>query len=157
MDDSNSPFARYLSAEIPLLAEHTRILQVLSSHVLAANTDFVGQWSRYLKQDPVLAHSAPTGELLAAALRALVDNLSVMNDWGHYLQGVAAWGVFMREQGKDYVDTTRWFVAFRRALLPIISSNFQAGAEMELLFRALDAHERAVLGTLAVPQISTKS
>ena len=153
MDAANSLVTRFIQDQLALLADHTRVLQDLSTNVLASRADFVAQWKLLLEQDAFATNVPPTHDAVEEATRVFVNELSAQTDLAPYLQGVATWSQEFHANGSDYVDATRWLASFRRALLPFLLSHYTAGAELELVFRALDVHERVVMGVMATAEI----
>lgn len=153
MDSANPLLARYVLDAQPLLADHARMLQTLSAHVIAARAEFLAQWKTNIEQDALAARARPAHEFLERAANVLVGELNGQTEFNAYLENIAVWGAELHASGANYVDDTRLIATFRRALLPIILRNYQTAHEIELVFAALDAFERAVLGVLAVTEI----
>lgn len=153
MDAANPLVARFIQDQVALLADHTRTLYALSADVLASRADFVSQWALLLEHETFAPSVAPTNDAVEQATRRFLDALNAQTDLARYLHGIAEWSQEFHANGNDYVDATRWLAAFRRALLPILLQQYSAGAELELVFRALDVHERAVAGVIAASEI----
>ncbi len=153
MDAPNSLTTQYIQAMLPLLADHARVLREWSAHIVAARAEFVAQWKALIETDSLSARVYPLNEMLEQATRVLVDALNTENDLAKYLQGVAAWQGALHESGLNFADASHLIATFRRALLPLLLRNYAAGVELELVFRALDAQERAVLGVIAASEI----
>ncbi len=155
MDETDSLVTRYIESNAPLLQEHARILHQLGAQVLDARQEFVGQWKAGIERDATFERVRPTHEMIERAASVLVDALAVERDVSKYLREVAAWSADLHANGMNYLDATQWLVTFRRALLSLLVRAYATGPDLELVFRALDAHERAVLGTIAVSEIET--
>lgn len=152
MSAENSIVTRYIQDALPLLAGHQRVLADLAGKLASVRAEFVGQWKTVLEQD-ASARVRLSNDMLEHATRVLVDALCSGKNLESYLEGVSAWSADWRVNGANYADAAHFLTTFRRALLPRILQFYNAGAESELVFQGLDAHERAVLGVMAVSEI----
>jgi two-component system cell cycle sensor histidine kinase/response regulator CckA len=153
MNAAKSLVTLYIQETLPLLGDHARVWKGLGATLATARAEFVGQWKAILEQDAVSQRIRPTNEILDHATRTLADALNTEGDFAAYLEGVVAWSIELYANGANYVDATRLLATFRRALLPLLLRAYSAGPDLELVFHALDAHERAVLGTIAAAEI----
>lgn len=151
--NTGSLAALYIQDALPLLDAHARVLKELTASVSAARPEFVAQWKAVLGQDPLSRRIPPAPEMLERATRALVDALHTESDFASYLEGVVAWSSELLASGATFADITRLLATFRRALLPSLLRAYPPGPELELVFHALDTHERAVSGSIAAGEI----
>lgn len=151
--NTGSLAALYIQDALPFLDAHARVLKELGASVSAARAEFIAQWKAVLELDPVSRHIRLTPEMLEHATRSLVDGLDTESDLAAYLRGVVAWSAELFASGATFRDLTRLLATFRRALLPSLLRRYVAGPELELVFAALDAHERAVSGAISAAEI----
>ncbi|TAH54174.1 MAG: response regulator [Chloroflexota bacterium] len=144
---------RYIQEAAPLLADYAGVLRGWSSNLAAVRGEFVAQWQALVERDGIAQNLRGSDQLLEQATRVLVDALATEQDAAKYLRDAAAWGAELRTRGADYVDLTRLFHSLRRAVIATGLRNYPAGPDLELLFQAMDVHERVVLGVLAVSDI----
>lgn len=153
MQAPDSLLSRYISDAVSQLADHARMLKGINTQIAAARSEFSVQWKTILDRENPEQWVRPTNEIVEQATRVLVDAWNAQDDLAAYLRGIATWSTDPKSGGGNYVDASHLIATWRRALLPVLMSNYSAGPDMELAFRALDAHERAVLGVIAVAQI----
>lgn len=154
MSVENSIVTRFIDDSLPLLAGHARVLSDIGSKLQGSRADFIGQWKAVLEKD-ASARIRLSNDMLEQATRVFVDALCAGKNLQAYLEGVASWSAEYHTNGANYADSAHFLTTFRRALLPLILQFYSAGPELELVFQALDAHERAVLGVMAVSEIQT--
>lgn len=150
MNETLPPVQRFIQDSLPLLAEHFPLLARTSAVVGETRGEFLTHWKTLLEQDR--AH--PSLERLRAAnaldhaAAVLLDGLNATGSTAlqNYLQTVAAWSAELYAGGFDYADFAALWSAYRRAQLPILLRAYAAGPELTLVFGALDAQERAVMG-----------
>ncbi len=155
MDTENSIVSRFIQDMLPLLADHTRTLRELSTLLLNERAEFLSRWKSVLENDSGAPRVRPSNDFLEQAARVLIDALYNAKSMEAYLQGVSTWSAEWHMNGANYADAARFLATFRRALLPLLLENYSSGPQLELVFSALDAHERAVLGVMAVSEIET--
>lgn len=153
MNASNSLVTLYIQEALPLLGDHARALKSLAATLAPLRSEFISQWKAIVERDAVSQRVRQTSKVLEDATHALVDGLNQEGDLSAYLRRVAGWSGELYANGANYVDATRLIATFRRALVPLLLRAYAAGPELEIMFRALDAQERAVLGMIAVAGI----
>jgi signal transduction histidine kinase len=153
MDAAFSPVQQFIQDNAPLLADHIALLRRTSIAVTAARDDFLSQWKALLMQE----HAHPevvrwcSAEVLNRAVTIVADGMTAWNgSLPEYLQGLAAWSAELYANGLDYTDQFVLWTTYRRARLPFLLRECAAGPELRLVFHALDAQERAVMGLCAV-------
>jgi CheY-like chemotaxis protein len=84
----------------------------------------------------------------------LLENLSAAN-LEQYLTAAAVWSGSWRARGAGFADTLELLSAWRRTMLPFLVREYPAGPELEIVFRALDSLERALVSVFAAAEISS--
>lgn len=152
MDGSNSLVPRVIQAALPTLSDHARVLQGLGGQVSAARGEFVASWKAGLERVAGLARTGSANEIGEEAMRAFIDPLGTKG-LDDYLRGVAGWSETWRARGASFADSLELIETMRRTLVPFLLRMYTTGPELELVFRALDALERATVNVLAAAEI----
>jgi signal transduction histidine kinase/ActR/RegA family two-component response regulator len=136
----------------PELDDHIRALSEFGARLAPGREQLIAAWRGADKSE---MNSRGWYE---NAVRVLVDALPSLNESSSlnaYLCEVAAWGRQLAASGTNYATVSRRLTACRRALLPSILELYQAGPELQLLFRALDALDCATRTIIAAAYIES--
>lgn len=143
-----TPFlTRYLHQAIPLFDSHVGMLRRVREVVAAAPDDFAAQWASLLEHDdeiPARKRALFAGLVNRAKPVYTAEALRVSTQ--NYLETFAAWSAELYAMGLDLSDQFELWKQYRRALLPLVLREFSAGPDLPLVFQALDAQERALMG-----------
>lgn len=150
MDAVNSLTQRFIKDVIPLLEGHVGMLRRVRVVISNAPDEFAAQWRALLEQmdEHSMLRRVGGGEFMQDATSVLMDGLALAPE--KYLERVAAWSGDLYAKGLDFNDQYALWQQCRRALLPLLLREFSAGPELTLIFQALDAQERAVMGLVGV-------
>lgn len=153
MDSFSDLTQRFITEALPLLDDHAALLRRTNSAVSASRADFLAEWKTILERDdahPELER-VRTADALERGVAVLLEGLNAPKALRleEYLQSIAAWCAELYALGLDYADQFALWASYRRALLPFLLREYATGPELSLVFSALDAQERAVLGMSA--------
>lgn len=152
MNSANSLVTRVVQDSLPGLAHHARSLRELGVYLGAVRGEFVGAWKLNIEREPSLARLGGALDLAQEGTTALVDPLG-QQELQTFLHGIVDWSQLWRARGADFADSLCFMGTLRRTFVPFLLREYSAGPELELVFGALDALERAVTNVIGAAEI----
>lgn len=152
MDSANSLVTRVIQDSSSTLSHHARSLRDLGVYLGGVRAEFVGAWRLNIEREPSLARLGGAGDLAQEGTTSLVDPLG-QQEPETFLNGTVRWSHVWRARGASFADSLCFMGTLRRTFVPFLLRAYVAGPELELVFGALDALERAVTNVLGAAEI----